>query len=56
VGKAIAKIRSLLDASSIGVMRIDGAGRLGGESFRPVISWTIISISVVVMFRFGTID
>jgi len=29
-------------------MRIDGAGRPGGEGFRPVISWTIISISVLV--------
>ena len=56
VGKAITKIRSLLDALSIRVMQIDGAGRLGGKSFRPVISWAIISISVVVMFRFGTIN
>ena len=42
VGKAIAKIRSLLDASSIGVMRIDCDGRLGGEGYRPVIPWTIM--------------
>ena len=40
----------------IGVIRIDGAGRLEGGRFWPVISSMILFVSVVVMFRFGTMD
>ena len=56
VGNAIAKILSFLDASSIGVCRIEGAGRPGGIGFWPEISFKIRSTSVVVILRFETID
>jgi hypothetical protein len=52
----MAKILSFPAASSIGVERIEGAGRLGGIGFRPEISFKIRSTSVVVMLRFKTID
>jgi hypothetical protein len=52
----MAKILSFPAASSIGVERIEGAGRPGGIGFRPEISFKIRSTSVVVILRFGTID
>ena len=52
----MAKIRSLPDASSMGVCRIDGAGTPVGGAFRPVISCRIRSASVVLVLRFKTTD
>src|SRR5580692_9606437 len=48
-------MRSLPEASSIGVCRIEGAGRPGGKSW-PASPRMIRSASVVVTLRFGTID
>jgi hypothetical protein len=53
VGKAMAKILSLPDASSIGVERMEGAGIPGGTASRPEISCKIRSASVAVNLHLG---
>jgi hypothetical protein len=56
VGKASERISSLPDASSIGICRIDGAGRPAGSSLQPVISSRIRLASVVSWSRLKTAD
>jgi hypothetical protein len=55
-GKAKAKILSLPDASSMGVCRIEGAGRLGGFGIAAGNLLQDLFTAVVGMLRFGTID
>jgi hypothetical protein len=55
VGKAMVKIWSLPEASSICVCQIEGTGIPSGGS-QPASCCIIRSVSVVVTFRFGTID
>jgi hypothetical protein len=56
VGKASERIRSLPDASSIGVRRIEGAGTPGGGGLWPVIASRIRFASVVSWSRLKTTD
>jgi hypothetical protein len=55
VGKAMVKIWSLPEASSIIVCQIESAGIPSGGSW-PASCYIIRSASVALIFRFGTID